>query len=136
VNENEYQPQANHMFLTEPQIMFTEQLKRWLQKSGQFSQVTTDETVPADMILESAVTALYGDKREQFSPQSVLEMQFFLVDGDENTSQALFQTGLKTEVDIEETTPSNVVKGWKQGLEQLLMTLEEDLSGYFTKRTP
>jgi hypothetical protein len=92
--------------------------------------------VQADMILESAVTALYGDKREQFSPQSVLEMQFFLVDGDENTSQALFQTGLKTEVDIEETTPSNVVKGWKQGLEQLLMTLEEDLSGYFTKRSP
>lgn len=136
INENEYQPQLNHQFLTEPQTMFTEQLKRWLQKSGQFSQVTTDESVAADMVLESAVTALYGDKREQFSPQSVLEMQFFLMDGQDDTSHALFQTGLKIEVDVEETNAANVVKGWTQGLEQLLATLEDDLSAYFAKRTP
>lgn len=136
IGENEYQAQKNHLFFSEPQIMFTEQLKRWLQKSGQFSQVTTDESVAADMVLESAVTALYGDKREAFSPQAVLEMQFFLMDGKQNTSQALFQTGLKVEVDVEETTAQNSVKGWKQGLEQLLATLEDDFSGYFSKRNP
>lgn len=136
IGENEYQSQKNHLFFSEPQTMFTEQLKRWLQKSGQFSQVTTDESVAADMVLESAVTALYGDKREQFSPQAVLEMQFFLMDGKQETSQALFQTGLKVEVDVEKTTAENVVKGWKQGLEQLLATLEDDFSGYFSKRNP
>lgn len=136
IGENEYQTQKNHLFFSEPQIMFTEQLKRWLQKSGQFSQVTTDESVAADMVLEAAVTALYGDKREQFSPQAVLEMQFFLMDGKQNTSQALFQTGLKVEVDVEETNAVNVVKGWKQGLEELLATLEDDFSGYFSKRNP
>ncbi|MDT8371045.1 MAG: ABC-type transport auxiliary lipoprotein family protein [Gammaproteobacteria bacterium] len=136
IGENEYQTQKNHLFFSEPQTMFIEQLKRWLQKSGQFSHVTTDESVAADMVLESAVTALYGDKREAFSPQAVLEMQFFLMDGQQNTSQALFQAGLKVEVDIEETTANNVVKGWKQGLEQLLATLEDDFSGYFLKRNP
>ena len=136
VGEDEYQMQAPHQFFAEPQEMITEQLKRWLQKTGLFSQVVTNEDVPADMILEAAVTALYGDKREQFSPQSVLEMQFFLLAIDQNKTQALFQTGLKIEVDIPETTPPNVVKGWKQGLEQLLATVEDDLSDYFSKRKP
>ena len=136
IGDNEYQPQLSHQFFSDPQEMFTEQLKRWLSKSGLFSQVVTREDVPADMALEVAVTALYGDKRAQFSPQSVLEMQFFLLKSEQNKSQLLFQTGLKVEVDIAETTPPNVVKGWKQGLNEVLLTVEDDLSDYFSKRKP
>jgi uncharacterized lipoprotein YmbA len=136
IGDNEYQQQISHQFFSDPQEMFTEQLKRWLSKSGLFSQIVTNDDVPADMILETAVTALYGDAREQFSPQSVLEMQFFLLRTDQNKTQPLFQTGLKVEVDIPETTPPNVVKGWKQGLKELLMTAEDDLSDYFSKRNP
>lgn len=136
IGDDEYQTQAPHQFFADPQEMFTEQLKRWLQKTGLFSQVVTNDDVPANMILETAVTALYGDKREQFSPQSVLEMQFFLLEIDQNKTQPLFQTGLKVEVDIPQTTPPNVVKGWKQGLEELLATVEDDLSDYFSKRKP
>jgi uncharacterized lipoprotein YmbA len=136
IGDDEYQQQAPHQFFSDPQDMFTEQLKHWLQKTGLFSQVVVSDDVPADMILETAVTALYGDKREQFSPQSVLEMQFFLLETEQNKTQALFQTGLKVEVDIPKTTPANVVKGWKQGLEELLATIEDDLSDYFSKRKP
>ncbi len=136
IGDNEYQQQVPHQFFSDPQDMFTEQLKRWLQKTGLFSQVVVSDNVPADMILETAVTALYGDDREQFSPQSVIEMQFFLLDADQNKIQPLFQTGLNVEVDIAEATPPNVVKGWKQGLEQLLSTVEDDLSDYFSKRKP
>lgn len=136
IADDEYQAQVPHQFFSDPQDMFTEQLKRWLQKTGLFSQVVVDENSAADMVLETAVTALYGDKREQFSPQSVLEMQFFLLELDQNKTQPLFQTGLKIEVDIAETTAPNVVKGWKQGLEQLLATVEDDLSDYFSKRKP
>jgi len=135
VGENEYQHQLNHQFFSEPEEMFTEQLKRWLQKSGLFSQIVTDDS-PADLVLEVAVTGLYGDKREQFSPQSTLEMQFFLLTDDDSNKQALYQTGLKIDIDIEETTAPNVVKGWKQGLEELLATIEDDLSGYFSKHSP
>ncbi|MBL1319780.1 MAG: membrane integrity-associated transporter subunit PqiC [Methylophaga sp.] len=136
IADEEYQAQAPHQFFSDPQEMFTEQLQRWLQKTGLFSQVVVNEDVAADMILETAVTALYGDKREQFSPQSVLEMQFFLLGIEQNKKRVLFQTGLKVEVDIPQTTPPNVVKGWKQGLEQLLSTMEDDLSDYFSKRKP
>ena len=136
VGEDEYQAQTNHQFFSDPQEMFTEQLKRWLQKSGLFSQVIIDENAPADMVLETAVTALYGDQREQFSPQAVLEMQFFLTASGNNTNQTLFQTGLRIDINIDETTPPNVVKGWKQGLEELLATVEDDFRDYFSKRSP
>lgn len=136
IGDDEYQTQMLHQFFSDPEDMFTDQLKRWLQKTGLFSQVVTNDDVPADMILETAITALYGDKREQFSPQSVLEMQFFLLETDQNKTQILFQTGLKIEVDIPHTTPPNVVKGWRQGLEDLLATVEDDLSDYFSKRKP
>jgi len=136
VGANEYQPQLSHQFFSEPQEMFTDQLKRWLQKSGLFSQVVTDADVPADMVLETSLTALYGDQREQFSPQAVLEMQFLLMSENTNSIVPLLQTGLRIEVDIDETTPTNVVKGWRQGLEELLATLEDDFSGYFSKRSP
>lgn len=132
VGDNEYQAQPPHQLFSEPSDMFTAQLKRWLQKTGLFSQVITDESANADFVMEAAVSGLYGEKRPAYSPQSVLEMQFFLTSADDQRNM-LFQTGLRTEVDIEETTPSNVVTGWKQGLEELLTTLEQDLSGYFAK---
>ncbi|NOQ93484.1 MAG: ABC transporter [Methylophaga sp.] len=135
VGDDEYQRQERHQFFSEPEEMFTGQAKRWLQKSGLFSQVITDDG-NADMVMEIAVTKLYGDKREQFSPQAVLEMQFFLISDDGSNQQALFQTGLRIDIDIKETSAPNVVKGWKQGLEELLATVEDDLSGYFLKHSP
>jgi hypothetical protein len=136
VGENEFRSQAPHEFFSDPAEMFTEQLRRWLQKSGLFSQVVTSLDEPADIVLETAITALYGESREQFSPQAVLEMQFFLTSADTPSQEALFQTGLRIDVNVDAATPANVVKGWKQGLEELLATVEDDFSGYFSKRTP
>ena len=136
VGDNEFQPQPFDQFFSPPEEMFTEQLRRWLQRTGLFSSVIIDEKQPADMVLEVAVTALYGEVRQQFSPQSTLEMQFFLTSMDGDESKLLFQTGLRIDIDIDETTPSQVVKGWNIGLKELLFTLEDDLNGYFSKRNP
>ncbi|SFK44050.1 ABC-type transport auxiliary lipoprotein component [Methylophaga sulfidovorans] len=132
VGENEYKAVEPHQFLVDPEVMFTNILKRWLQKSGQFSKVVTDDSVPADFTMDAAVTAFYGEKRPAYSPQSVIEMQFFMTAAD-NPEKLLFQTGLRVDVDIEQATPSNVVTGWKEGTEELLTTLEQDLSAYFAK---
>ncbi len=132
VNDSEFKSQPPHQLFSEPEEMFTAQLRRWLQKSGLFSQVVVDETVDADYVLESAVTALYGEKRPEYSPQAVLEMQFFMSSADDQKNM-LFQTGLRVDVDIDATTPGNVVTGWKQGLVELLTTLEQDFSAYFAK---
>lgn len=136
VGENEYRPQPPNEFFTAPSEMITEQLRRWLEKTGLFTRVVTANDVPADMVLDTAVTALYGEQRDQFSPQAVIEMQFFLMSIDPNNTKPLFQTGLRVDVDIEKSTAENVVKGWQQGLEELLWTLEDDFSGYFTKLNP
>jgi len=136
VGENEFRSQVPHEFFSEPEEMFTEQLRRWLQKSGLFSKVVTTQDEHADLVLETAVTALYGEQREQFSPQAALEMQFFLTSATGESQRVLFQTGLRIDVDVDAATPANVVKGWKQGLEELLATVEDDLSVYFSKRTP
>lgn len=133
VGENEFQPQPQDQFFATPEEMFTEQLQRWLEKTGIFTKVILNDSEPADMVLQTAVTALYGDKRENFPPQSVLEMQFFLLSEPDTTAQAIYQTGLRIDIDIEETTPANVVKGWKTGLKQILTTIEDDLSDYFSK---
>jgi uncharacterized lipoprotein YmbA len=137
VGDNQYQLQQGHEFIVDPQDMLTQQLRRWLQKSGLFSDVITKDFDKADMALETAVTAFYGEAREQFSPQSVIEMQFFLTTDDETgMRETLIQTGLRGEVDLDEVSPSAVVKGLKIGLGELLATFESDLSSFFEKRAP
>jgi len=101
-----------------------------------FSRVVTDENAKADLVLETAITAFYGEASERQLPQSVLEMQVFLMSADEDISQPLMQTGLRLEVDIKQATPQEVVRGWKIGLEELLVTLEEDFTAYFSKLSP
>ncbi len=134
VGDHEFQPQLGHEFFSSPEEMFTEQLQRWLEKTGVFSQVVTDKNSQADLVLQTAVTALYGDKREGVPSQSILEMQFFLLSEPSDTAtETLFQTGLRIDIDIEETTPPKVVKGWQTGLKRLLVTIEDDLSDYFSE---
>lgn len=137
VGESQYELQEGHEFVTDPQDMLTDQLRRWLQKSGLFSDVITQDYAKADIALETAVTAFYGESRDQFSPQSVLEIQFFLTEEDSSGKrETIFQTGLRGEVDIENTTPPKVVNGLKIGLSELMATFETDLSDFFDKRAP
>lgn len=136
VGDNAFQPQPEHEFFDTPEDMLTTQLQRWLLKTGLFKQVTTDQTRAADYVLETAVTGLYGDKRPGQPAQSVIEMQFFLTDLHATKEEVVFQTGLHIDIDIAETTPSNVLRGWKIGLTKLLSTLEDDFSSYFSNNTP
>lgn len=136
VGDNAFQPQPEHEFFDTPEDMFITQLQRWLQKTGLFHAVIIDASQPADLTLETAVTGLYGVKIAEYRPQAIIEMQFFMTDRHATTDEVIFQTGLQIDIDIAETTPSNVVKGWKIGLKKLLSTLEDDLSGYFSDTTP
>ena len=134
VGENQYEPQPPHELLTNPQAMFTAQMQRWLAQSGLFSKVVTDESAAHDLVLETGLTKLYGDARPAYPPLAVVEMQFFLSPaGSDAESKMLFQTGFRVDAAIDETRPSAVVNGWKNGLEEILATLEMDLSDYFAK---
>ena len=60
-------------------------------------------------------------------------MQFFISPGDADRSKMLFQTGFRVDASIDQTTPQTVVTGWQNALEEILATLEQDLSDYFDK---
>lgn len=136
MEDNAFQPQPDHQFFDTPESMLTTQLQRWLTKTGFFKRVVLDNSPQADYILEVAVTGLYGDKREGYPAESVLEMQFFMTDTHAKAEEVVFQTGLHIDIDIAETTPSNTVNGWEIGMRKLLSTLEDDLSSYFSNKTP
>ncbi len=130
IGDQGYQSQTDHQFINNPQQMLTQQLQSWLDKSGLFSQVVTDERIPTDFILETAVTAFYGEARPNFSPAAVLEMQFFLTSSlAENDT--LFEFGLRVSSDVLVLTPPAVVIGWRQALLKTLIALEVNLSDYF-----
>lgn len=133
VGDNEYAAQTGHEFIIDPQTMLTSQLERWLQKTGLFSRVIRQPSDSADMVMDVTLTALYGEKRQQFSPEAVIEMQFFLSSNTESARRLLFQTGFRVEVDIDETTPGKTVTGLQHGLEEILVALEQDLSDYFSR---
>ncbi|AFJ01314.1 Protein of unknown function (DUF330) [Methylophaga frappieri] len=134
VGENQYESRPPHELLTSPQTMFTAQLERWLAKSGLFSKVITDASEPHDLVLETGLTKLFGEARPAYPPQAVLEMQFFLSPaGSESEDRMLLQTGFRVDADINQSRPSEVIIGWKNGLEEILATLELDLKAYFAK---
>lgn len=133
IGDNEYASQTGHEFIVDPQTMLTSQLERWLQKTGLFSRVIRQANDAADMVMDVTLTALYGEQRSQYSPEAVIEMQFFLSSNTESARRLLFQTGFRVEVDIDESTPGKTVTGLQFGLEEILVALEQDLSDYFAR---
>ena len=133
IDESHYEAQAEHQFVMSVEHMLSQQLQHWLEKSGLFSQVTTDESASTDLVLEAAVTAFYGEARPNFSPAAVLEMQFFLRAVSAEKNDVSFEFGLHVTSEVLELNPPEVVKGWRQALMKTLIALEVNLSDYFQK---
>ncbi len=131
VGESSYMPQADHQFLNTPEAILQQQLQSWLVQTGLFSDVVTDPTVAADWVLETAVTAFYGEARASYSPAAVLEMQFFFYSATGKQEEAVLESGLRVSADIAEMTPPEVVIGWRHALLKTLIALEVNLSDYF-----
>jgi uncharacterized lipoprotein YmbA len=131
--DSSYMPQVDHQFLTPPNEILQQQLENWLIASGLFSQVIADESSTTDWVLETAVTAFYGEARSNFSPAAILEMQFFFRSTTAPEDEGLVESGLHVSVNIAEMTPPAVVTGWRQALMKTLIALEVNLSDYFQK---
>ena len=130
-DERNYEAQSGHQFITPSEQMLSQQLQHWLAGSGLFSLVTTDEDLSTDLVLETAVTAFYGEARPNFSPAAVLEMQFFLRDTSAEQDDVGFESGLRVTSEVLALSPPEVVKGWRQALMKTLIALEVNLSDYF-----
>lgn len=132
VDDGVFETLPGHEFIDKPAQMFTAEVERWLSKSGLFSEIKTadaDRDVETDYVMKIAVSEFFAERRRQYSPQAVLEMQFFL--SKPGREQPVFETGYLIEADIPDSSPQQTVKGWNLALEETLGRLELDMGDFF-----
>lgn len=129
-----YQTDFYHEFLVAPRALITEQVRQWVGASGLFRFVPDPASkAEATHGLEGNVSALYGDYRNAASPKAVLAIEFFLINDQPASPEIVFHKSYRQEVPLENRAPATLAKGWSKALEQILTSLEEDLSKVLAK---
>ena len=117
----------NAWFLS-PSAMLTQQMQDWLRQAQLFEHVVASPSyLDATHIMEGAVTALYGDYRQQGGRKAVVGMHIVLIEDHSTRPAIVFQRDYQQLVELTETSPDALTRGWNQGLEKIFMTLEADL---------
>ena len=108
--------------------MLTQQVQNWLRNARLFEHVVaTPSYLDATHILEGTVTALYGDYRQQEGHKAVVGMHIVLIEDNSTRRAIVFQRDYHQVVELTETSPDGLTRGWNEGLQQIFMALEEDL---------
>jgi cholesterol transport system auxiliary component len=121
-----YESDFYNEFFTSPRSLLGEQIKEWLANSGLFENVVDGSSqISATQVLESLVKSLYGDLRGE--PKAVLSIEFTLLDYGKNRGTILFSRLYEAELPIPKRNAHELVKGWNQGLVEILQKFEQDL---------
>ncbi len=126
--EADYQSDFYNEWFVAPSAMVTQQLQRWLTHAHLFQHVVdTSSTLESAYLLEGAVNALYGDLRLNGSPKAVLTMQIVLIRDRPAHEEIVLRREYQEVMDIADSSPDALVRGWNDGLQHSLMRLEADL---------
>jgi cholesterol transport system auxiliary component len=126
--DTRYESDFYNAWFLSPSAMLTQQVQNWLRNAGLFEHVVaTSSYMDATHILEGTVTALYGDYRQQGGHNAVVGMQFVLIEDNPTRTAIVFQHDYQQLVEVTETSPDALTRGWNEGLQQIFMALEEDL---------
>lgn len=118
--EQNWQVDYYHEFFTPPAAMFTEQCRRWLQKTGPFSQINQNGYPPATDLLQGRIVALYGDYRPGHKPMAVLELRLTLINETQTTAQTTLDRLYRRSFPLVDRDPATLVKAWNQALTEIL----------------
>jgi cholesterol transport system auxiliary component len=128
ISDAGYESDYYNQFLTSPDIMITEELRRGLAMSPQFKFVVgPSNSLQSDYDLEGSINNLYGDFRDLNHPTAVLEIDFFLYKENGGNHAVVMQKRYMKSVPISERSPEALVKGWGQALQEIVMALAADL---------
>jgi cholesterol transport system auxiliary component len=128
VGHTRYESDFYNAWFVSPSAMLTQQVQNWLRHAQLFEHVVaTPSYLDATHILEGTVTALYGDYRQQGGHKAVVGIHIVLIEDNSTRSAIVFQRDYHQMVELTETSPDELTRGWNQGLEQIFMTLEADL---------
>jgi cholesterol transport system auxiliary component len=126
--DTRYESDFYNAWFLSPSAMLTQQVQDWLRHARLFEQVVaTSSYMDATHILEGTVTALYGDYRQEGGHKAVVGIQIVLIEDTSTRPAIVFQRDYQQKVELTETSPDALTRGWNQGLEQIFMTLEADL---------
>ena len=115
-------------FLISPAAMISEEVDKWLKRSGLFQYVMSSSSpVEATVELEGMISAIYGDYRDTKVPKAVLEMQFFLVRNVSSGPVIVFGKTYHQEILIKGNPPDALVAGWNLALEHIINEFETNL---------
>ena len=128
MSEARYRSDFYNEWFIAPSAMVTQQLQSWLTNARLFQHVVdTSSSLEAGYLLEGAVNALYADLRLNGSPKAVLTMQIVLIRDRPAHEEIVFRREYQEAMDVADSSPDELVKGWNHGLRHSLMLLEEDL---------
>ncbi|HEY1232976.1 MAG TPA: ABC-type transport auxiliary lipoprotein family protein [Candidatus Binatia bacterium] len=127
-SDTSYESDFYNQFLTYPDAMITEELRKGLVGSRQFKYVLgpADAQQP-NYVLEGSVNALYGDFRNPSQPAAVLGIECFLYNENSNSGLVAQKHYLKS-VTLNGRSPEALVKGWDQALQEIIAALAADLN--------
>lgn len=117
-----------HHFFLPPGEMLTGLVQQWLDQAEVFAHVTNLSSFKApDLILEGFVPIL-ARKSPDGKPKAVLSMQFLLLRPDKGAGmQAVLQRDYLEEIDLRDSSPQELIRGWNQALTRILSAFETDL---------
>ena len=117
-------------FLVSPAAMITDKTRNWLSKAGLFGTVLeVGSQVDPTHVIEGNITALYGDFRDKSSHIATMEIRIFLLKVEAGgESVPVFSERYPSAVGIESEDSETLVKGFDKCLQNILSSLEKDLS--------
>jgi ABC-type uncharacterized transport system auxiliary subunit len=123
-----YEADFYNQFLTAPDSMIAEELRKGLAASELFKYVVgPSNSLQPNYVLEGSINALYGDFRDPNRPAAVLEIEFFLYNQDPAAAGVSLQKRYEKSVPLSEKSPEALIKGWDQGLADIVAALLADL---------
>ena len=127
-SEAGYESDFYNQFLTSPDTMLSEEVRKGLAASPAFKYVIgPSNQLQPTYVLEGSVNALYGDFRNLNAPSAVLEIEFFLHNEDSANPGVVMQKRYMKTVPLSGRSPDALVKGWSQALGAILTDLNADL---------
>ncbi|MEM7264274.1 MAG: ABC-type transport auxiliary lipoprotein family protein [Planctomycetota bacterium] len=123
VDESQYETDYYHEYLRSPASLFTDAVRRRLAAGGLFERVVdTSSAVDTRYTFEGVINAAYGDLRDPDAPAAVLEFQYFVIDGKDDS--VILQASIRESEPLANADPAEVVRGLTAALDRAVESVE------------
>jgi uncharacterized lipoprotein YmbA len=120
-----------NQWLAAPEELFSSELVNWLSASGPFESVVDGRSAAAHRFaLETSITSLYGDFRDERNPKVVLSARVYLIDDAAGGRSVAYQNHYEISVPVPRASAGDLVVGVGRAYRQLLESITQDLSAF------